>query len=70
MFQLKLSTRNTEWRRQLEELAEVLNLLTKCITLAPDVNGFCLLKWSQYLTPAPVVLRHVTASLWHTVNAT
>jgi len=52
MFQLELSTRHTERRLLLEELAEVLHLLTKAITLAPDVNGLGLLKRSQDLTPA------------------
>ena len=55
MFQLELSARNTKWRLQLEEFAEVLNLLTKGITLAPDVDGFCLLKRSQHFTPEAVI---------------
>lgn len=43
MLQLQLSTRHTERSLLLEELAEVLNLLTKGITLAANVNGFSLL---------------------------
>ena len=52
MLQLELATRHTERCLLLEELAEVLHLFSKGITLAPDVNGLSLLKRSQHLTPA------------------
>lgn len=52
MFELELSIRDTEWCLLLEELAEVLNLLTKCITLTPDVDSLSLLQRSKHLTPA------------------
>ncbi len=52
VFQLELAPRDTEWSLLLEELAEVLHLLTKGVTLAADVYGLSLLKWGQDLTPA------------------
>jgi len=54
MFQLELAPRDAEWSLLLEELAEVLHLLTKGVTLAADVYGLSLLKWSQDFTPARI----------------
>ena len=54
MLQLELATRNTERRLLLEEFAELLHLLPKGITLAPDLNGLCLLERRQLLTPAGI----------------
>lgn len=55
MLQLELSPWDTEWSLLLEELAELLHLLTKGVTLAADVYGFSLLKGSQNLTPACMI---------------
>ena len=52
MLQFQLSTRNSEGSLLLEELAELLHLLTKGITLAANVNGLSLLERRQHLTPA------------------
>ena len=52
MLQLELATRHAEGRPLLEEFAELLHLLPKGITLAPDLNSLCLLKRRQLLTPA------------------
>lgn len=52
MFQLELCPWDAEWSLLLEELAEVLHLLAKGVTLAADVYGLSLLEWGQDLTPA------------------
>lgn len=59
MLQLELSPWNTEWSLLLEELTELLHLLTKGVTLAADVDGFSLLKGSQNLTPACMIILSV-----------
>ena len=54
MFQLELAPRNAEWSLLLEELAEVVHLLTKGVTLAADVDGLSLLERGQDLTPVHI----------------
>lgn len=65
MFQLELCPRDTEWSLLLEELAEVLHLLTKGVTLAAYVYGLSLLKWGQDFTPACInTISNLNMQIW------